>query len=189
MSVGTGDHMENRVILLEKHLSNLQKSIYGFEKELAELKSAKLKAKEETKESFGLWKPGNVETYWYYDEYAIPMESSYEPKPIHDDSIAMGNCFQTKELCEEYIRFKQIETKIRDIALRLNEGKKIDWNDQNQDKYYIYFDYAEDNFELGGTTNLKDAGVVYCLSDTFKDVCIIEEIGEEDLEFYLKYEL
>ena len=78
--------------------------------------------------------------------------------------------------------------KIKDIALRLNNGIEIDWNDKdNQKKYCIYYRFLELHEELiqGTVYNVKYIDGSYCLSDKFLETCI-KEIGEKELIEYIK---
>jgi len=90
---------------------------------------------------------------------------------------------QILEIKKEYVKVeKEIEQKLKDIALRLNDGRKIDWNNAVQKKYNICYDYNFMGF-LQGSTYDTNFGLVCCLSDKFLEVAL-EEIGEEDLKFY-----
>ena len=178
--------LKERIEKYEKHIQSFKTSIVMFERELEELKTRS--SKEDEKESYGLWRPCPEETYWYVDKYEAEDTTYAMGCEFDDKAIATGNCFQTKDLCEDYIRFKTVETKVRDIALRLNAGVKIDWCNKNQEKYSIYFDYHVNTITLNSSADFKDAGVIYCLSSDFKDICI-KEINIISLKSYLWYEL
>ena len=72
---------------------------------------------------------------------------------------------------------------LKDLALRLNEGEKIDWANSNQYKYNIYY-------EPGGlaTTDAycyQDIGQIYCLDSNFLNIAK-REISEENLKKIFK---
>ena len=80
-----------------------------------------------------------------------------------------------------------IKRRLEDIARRLNKGQNINWNDDNQIKYCICFNFPLDTISICARLHQKLQGSVYCLSDNFKDVAI-QEIGEERLKEYLRGE-
>lgn len=89
-----------------------------------------------------------------------------------------GNCFKTEQ---EAIDFKEnILTKqqLKDLALELNNGVEIDWEDEEQFKCYLNCD----SFGLSGgsTFSYADLGQIYCLDNQFLTIAK-ERIGEEKL--------
>lgn len=102
----------------------------------------------------------------------------------HADRYNIGNYFKTKEEAEKYKQNLIITQKLKDIALRLNDGVEIDWNiEETQFKYYI--ELYSDDLEQSYTQDYKQAGVVYCLSDKFLETAI-KEIDEKELREYIK---
>ena len=54
-----------------------------------------------------------------------------------------------------------------DLAEELNNGEKIDWNDNQQCKYTIFYD-CEDNFlNRNNAYVCKELGQIYCLDGDF----------------------
>jgi len=80
----------------------------------------------------------------------------------------------------------KVKTQLENIALRLNDGVNMDWNDRNQIKHGIFYDYGQKSLRLGDCLDNKYEET-YCLSLDFKDVAI-REIGEERLLKYFKGE-
>lgn len=94
-----------------------------------------------------------------------------------------GNYFKTKEEAEQRFEHMITEQQLKDIALRLNKGEKIDWEDEEQKKFHLCLFYGS----LSYNSNIlgKTQGVIYCLDENFKDIAI-KEIGKERLINYLK---
>jgi len=84
--------------------------------------------------------------------------------------------------CEDYKKRLLIEQRIKDIALLLNDGRKIDWKDDAQRKYHIYYDNYNEEFRIDYLYS-NQLECVFCLSDKFLETAL-EYIGEEDLKFY-----
>lgn len=132
------------------------------------------------------WKPKDNEKFWYIDSsgsvnYCLFMSET-------ESRFKNYNCFQTREQAEQEAEKILIRRQLEDIAKRLNKGQKIDWNNFDQNKYFISFNCATQSIERD-FYNLKNKvqGVVYCLSDDFVSVAI-QEIGEERLKNYLRGE-
>ena len=107
---------------------------------------------------------------------------------IDDFRFKIGNYFKIEESIENHKEKLLIEQELKDIARELNKGKEIDWEDDNQDKYYLSFGYYKDEIDCSFNNSYKVQGVIYCLDKNFKNVAI-ERIGEERLKKYLKGEL
>lgn len=98
------------------------------------------------------------------------------------------NCFQT---CEEAVAESEkilVRRMLEDIARRLNKGKKINWNDDYQFKYYITWSASGEILkQCGNYPATVNEGVVYCLDENFLDVAR-REIGEDRLVKYIRGE-
>lgn len=107
---------------------------------------------------------------WHYD---IRDESS-------TNRYDLGNYFRTEEEAKKMVEKIKIYTQLKDLALRLNKGRTIRWNDFKQPKYRINRD-VESN-ELFGTSVYcyQDIGQIYCLDSDFLNIAK-QEISEENL--------
>ena len=91
-----------------------------------------------------------------------------------------GNCFKTEQEAKDYKENLLTKQALKDLALELNNGVEIDWDDFYQEKYRI--------FSVGGFTDLEyeyvgqttDTGQVYCLNENFLTIAK-DRIGEEKL--------
>ena len=100
--------------------------------------------------------------------------------------IKLGLLYSTKETRDK-AQFKlEIETKLKNIAERLNGKEKIDWKN-GEKKYYIHYDYCNNNINREYVFSFKSQGAVYCISNQFLNEAI-KEIGEENLIKYFKGE-
>lgn len=156
----------NEINKTKEHLANL-------EKKLEEL-------------NYKRWKPELNKKFWYIDSYSTVNYTCFMPQIEADISrIKNYNCFQTKEEAEAEAEKIFVRRKLEDVARRLNKGRKIDWDTEEQFKYYIYT--VNEGIEYSVDFTEKVQGVVYCLDANFKDVAI-QEIGEERLKSYLRGE-
>lgn len=76
----------------------------------------------------------------------------------------------------------KIYTQLKDLALRLNNGEKIDWENDNRAKWHIcYKNGTALGFDDNYTCALQDLGQIYCLDKNFLEIAK-KEIGEENLK-------
>ena len=132
------------------------------------------------------WKPEPNEEYYYVSEDGKIVQTrncGWEPAA---NRVKFYNCFKSEKQAEAEAEKILVRRQLEDIARRLNKGQEINWNDDNQLKYCIGFDFPFDIISIGALYR-KLQGSVYCLSDEFKDVAI-QEIGENRLKKYLKGE-
>lgn len=105
-----------------------------------------------------------------------------------------GNYFRSEEEAKQKIKHLKIETKLKDLALKLNNGNFVDWNNTSQTKFSIVYDYSEDPYERNKKVGLRlrsynyyKKADIYCLNSSFLEEAK-REIGEEELEeFYKNY--
>lgn len=131
------------------------------------------------------WKPIEDENYWYINGVNSVTDTCFIPSSNDIKRFNNYNCFKTKEQAKSESEKILVRRMLENIARRLNKGQKIDWNNDNQYKWYI------NHNPLGVATytvhSNKVQGAVYCLDESFKDVAI-QEIGEERLKAYLRGE-
>ena len=79
----------------------------------------------------------------------------------------------------------KIETKLKNIAERLNNGRKIDWKNVEQKKFFIYYNCDDEILDYDFRLTFKFQGTIYCLDENFLEVTKLE-IGEKKLIKYFK---
>lgn len=127
-------------------------------------------------------KPLEIGTYTLEDESSnIELEDT-----IDEFNYKTRNYFKTKEEAEEYRERLKTYYDLKDLADELNGDKKVNWNDKNQKKYNIYYDF-DSKKQLNYTTShyIKYIGQIYCLDENFLDIAL-ERIGKDRLEKLFK---
>ena len=100
-----------------------------------------------------------------------------------NEMISLGSLYATAE-ARDRAKFKmETEIQLKNIAERLNNGRKIDFEDGCENKYYIYYDY-ENGINFCNTC-YPSQGTIHCLDENFLNVAK-KEIGEEQLIKYFK---
>lgn len=165
------------------NLESLKEKQEELENELKELGiQIEELEKQEIKKSDKRWRAEKGGRYYYIDtndktSVRNNTDIRYEDD---DDSYNVGNYFQTQEEAERAIEKIKIYTRLKDLALRLNKGEEINWEDEDQGKYYIYYDYEYIKLKCSRILGFKDIGQIYCLDENFLDIAKLE-IGKENL--------
>lgn len=77
------------------------------------------------------------------------------------------NYFKTEGEAQKYADVKLTYYDLMDLAEELNNGEKIDWNDNQQCKYTIYYSLKCDTLDEGIAYVCKELGQIYCLDEDF----------------------
>ena len=162
----------NEINKTKEHLANMEKMVEECEYER--------------------WKPKDGEKYWYItntnqlSQIDFTSERSYKREDDYQ-RWRTYNCFKTNEEAHAEAEKILVRRMLENIARRLNKGIKINWDNEEQDKYFIRFSYWSAVIQLECAWKYKLQGVIYCRDAKFLDVAI-EEIGKERLENYLRGE-
>lgn len=133
------------------------------------------------------WRAEDKKFFWYVGSDGCILNSLDHRTNDDDKRYSLGNYFKTKEEAEEYRDNLLTKQKLKDLALRLNKGVKIDWNNDSQIKRAM--SYKEISNELYSTTwcEPRYIGAVYCLDANFLNIAK-REIGEDKLIKLIKEE-
>ena len=167
-------------------MNNLGEKIKEIEKQLEELK---VQLTEEDKEDKCKRKRFDYDKYyWFVDTFGEVCDTPECYASEDNFLFEIGNYFETEEQAENYKQKLLVEQELKDIAMELNKGEEINWNDYNQEKEHLVYDFSINEIIFDYDYVYKKQGVVYCLDKDFRDIAI-ERIGEERLTRYLKGEL
>lgn len=98
------------------------------------------------------WKPKEKELYFYITSNGDIEFSYYKNKSINDKHrvYGIGNYFKTDEEAEHMAEKLKIIKELQDLAFK-DSNKKIIWDDYNQDKYFISYDWLNLEIFIGTT--------------------------------------
>lgn len=159
-------------------LEYLKKEIKNLENMINEL---------ENKGNNNYKRPRYKDYYCLIDTGGIAYVKDQNDK-IDDFRFKIGNYFKIEESIEKYKEKLLIEQELKDIAMELNKGEEIDWNNKEQEKYYLLYNFDTNNIMFDYYISHKIQGAIYCLDTNFM-FAAAERIGEERLTEYLKGEL
>ena len=186
------EERDERFIISNKLKENLKIEFYNkkFIKTLQKFIKEKREKKEKVKD-FEALEDGRItkinnwksEKIIYCFKADCPVNKANQDNT--EEAIKYGLVFATAEARDKAMFKSKIETKLKNIAERLNAGRKIDWKDLNQDKFCIYYGYEEEKLCLFNVYRRKNQGAIYCLDKNFLEVAK-QEIGEDNLIKYFK---
>lgn len=130
------------------------------------------------------WKPEIRGNYYLINGTGHISCNPYDDDDTDKRFLSLGNCFQTKEQAEFMAEKLKVIHELEKFAYENNE-EEIDWNNSEQRKYYLYFDYTDmsivscDSYSKCQHIPLA----VYFTSNEIADKSI-KAIGEERLKKY-----
>lgn len=165
-------------------MSDLLDRISELEQQLVELKA------EANKGAGKRWRANRGGDYWYVSDYGITIQE--EDSRSVDSTSALDNYhydthnyFQTEKEARKYARVLETERQLKKFADEHNN--KINWNNNNQVKWNLYYYYDLHEINIATHCAIKDARVIYFSSEEIARQAI-DEIGEEKIKEYLTYE-
>lgn len=125
-------------------------------------------------------KPEYYQNYFYIDDCGKLESESYMDYDADLFRFNTGNCFKTEEEAEEYRENLLTKQALKDLALELNNGVKIDWDYFYQLKYYILYNNRFKTLSIDFDRNHRCSSKIYCVDSNFLDIAK-DRIGEEKL--------
>lgn len=90
----------------------------------------------------GLFFPEDGQTFFYIDvDGSIECTRYSKSSGMDEFLIATGNCYKTKEEAEKAREILLATQRLKVEIARLNEGWKPNWEDKDERKYYLVYDW------------------------------------------------
>lgn len=131
------------------------------------------------------WRGEKGNIYYYIDDDGYIYASNENKDSIDDYRYKTRNYFKTEEEAQAYLDNINTYYELMDLAEELNNGEEINWDNNNQVKYLLVYDFYEKKIKESLTFRIKDLGQIYCLDKNFLEKAI-ERIGKEKLEKLFK---
>lgn len=155
-------------------LDNLKKKYEELGKEIKRLENSGGRCRAEKDEAYFC-----ISTGGYINRYT---EDFFD---VDDFRHQTRNYFKTREEAQKHLDNINTYYELMNLAEELNNEKKIDWNNYEQEKYYLFYDYEDKTVCQNWTRFSKEVGQIYCLDENFLDKAL-ERIGKERLEKLFK---
>lgn len=105
----------------------------------------------EVVEESKVWKPEKDGHYYYYDNDGRTYQSSYCEDSIDKRRFEFGNCFKTQEEAKHMAEKLKVINELKNFALE-NNNEKIDWRDKCTGKYFITYDFYDEEISIASYT-------------------------------------
>lgn len=152
------------------NIKEIDNKIKELQEEIENLKNEK--------DTLKRWRAKEDRIYYYVASF-IGYDS--ENNTIYNNfRYNTGNYFKTENEAREYREKLIIYQKLKDLALELNQGKQINFDDTTQEKYIIILDDMR-NLNIISSVYQQSIGQIYCLDKNFLEKAK-ERIGEDNLE-------
>ena len=124
-------------------------------------------------------KPEYGERYYYLSDEGVVTSTNWYGIESDIFRFNTGNCFKTEQEAEDYKENLLTKQALKHLALELNNGVEIDWKNEEQPKFYIYYNYDRNLLCLHWFYVVQTQDV-FCLNNDFLSIAK-ERIGEEKL--------
>ena len=128
-----------------------------------------------------VWKPEDREEYYFIWGRGI-TDGVWSGWNIDENKYAIGNCFKTREEAQNAVERLKIRAELQRYADEHNEP--IDWKNNNQEKWYIYFDYDDKRFVYMWKSFTRNCFQIYFSSEEIARAAV-QAVGEERIKKYL----
>lgn len=143
-----------------------EERIAKLEKELKELKEMEIEDDEF---------PRLGDQYWFVDTDGYVVYAYWDDNTTSDYRKDFLRIFKTKKECKRYLEIQK--------AFK-EESKKFEpnWKDDNQDKYYLYYDHDKNSVGISWNTWCGQAVLYFESREILEE--LISRFGEEDIKKY-----
>lgn len=166
-------------------MSDLLDKISELEQQLVELRAKVEKEEKENKSTNKRWRAEKTGAYWFVDSDGEPTWWYEQSRNIDDFYYDTHNYFQTEEEARRYTSVLETERQLKRFADEHNG--KIDWSDNNLDKYYLGYHYDVYSISVDACWIIREPRAIYFSSKKIAEQAI-DEIGIDKIKEYLTYE-
>ena len=164
---------------IEDFKNEMNRSFKSLEEQIEE-RLKEILQQEKSKSSSIRQKPEYGEKYFFVNSRGHIDYKFWEEIETDLFRFNTGNCFTTEEEANDFKENLLTKQALKDLALELNQGKKIDWSNCNNNKYYIFIHSIGNSLSTTYTNDYNSVGQIYCYDKMFLTIAI-ERIGEEKL--------
>lgn len=156
--------------------------IENLEKQLAEMQDELNKLKQVNVEKPKKWKPKKGQQYFYLGGMGEIHACLWTDSHGDDLRYLLNNVFRTENdaiECQKKIKF---QARFKNFVEERTE--ELDWGNDNQFKYYLYYNHVDKKISIASAWVCKTQGVIYAsLERILRDA--VKEIGEENIKKYV----
>lgn len=169
----------------EQEKTMQQNTIQQMEQTVEQLlaKAEELKQQiESAKKEEDVW-PKIGSRYWFALSNADVDNSTWNCGEVDEYRMMFGNVHRTKEDAENYVQKRLIQVELETLAKKAwkEVNEQVNWTDEYQSKYHIYYDYINKEFYVSANSNSQYIGQVFFPTKESASEAV-KTIGEERLK-------
>lgn len=159
----------------------LQQKIEQLEQQIKDLK-VKLEEKVE-KKPYEVEVPDDIDRYYYVDELGdINLVGDTFHETDYEGLYLRGLAFKTKEEAEQFDKERTLINKFKDWAKKYNGDWEPNWNDLDENKHSVTYDYDENKFRTKSTWYEDRFSKLPCFISCDVAQQFVEEFKKEIIE-------
>lgn len=143
-----------------------EERIAKLEKELDELKKMEIEDDEF---------PKHGQAYWYVDADENVVYAYWGNRAVDKCRKDFLRIFKTEKECERY-------SEIQKAFKEESKNFELNWKNDSQDKYYLYYNYIRNSIEIGCAWSNRVATLYFENRKVLEE--LISRFGKEDIKKY-----
>ena len=160
---------------------NKQELIKQFDEKAKALRDEFISKLEDDKKEFELNYPMEDETVYYIIGNSMDIENTFFWNRDFNDRCTFehGLYFETREEAEQHLKECKLLFKLQQWAKEKNEGWEPDWEEDEEKKWYVYYNHVEERLKvIWGYNSTNFIKLPYFKTEEIAQACI-DEFGEE----------
>ena len=154
-----------------------------IEVEISEEEYKKLQPSEEKKT--GYERVPELDIYFYANSGGYVETACEDYYDVDNEYYESANYYSDKTVAENNARADKLMRQIRRFAVQHRE-REVDFNDTNTEKYYIYYDYGNDELGVSLVFRSKNFGAIWFDSEETAQAAI-NEFHDELIWYFTEY--
>ena len=154
-----------------------------IEVEISEEEYKKLQPSEEKKTGYERVPESDI--YFYANSGGYVETACEDCYDIDDEYYASANYYSDKTVAENNTRADKLMRQLRRFAVQHRE-REVDFNDTNTEKYYIYYDYGNDELGVSLVFRSKNFGTIRFDSEETAQAAI-DKFRDELIWYFTEY--
>lgn len=160
---------------------NKEELLEEFDKRQKALRDEFISKLEDDKKKFELTYPKHEETLYYISNASASISDVYffDNDNHSKNAFEHGLYFETREEAERYLEERKLLFKLQRWAKFKNNGWEPDWEEDEEKKWYVYYNHVEENLKVTwGYNSTNFIKLPYFKTEEIAQACI-DLFGDE----------
>lgn len=160
---------------------NKQEVIKQYDEKAKALRDEFISKLEDDKKEFELTYPkdGGAVYFIHRGDKSITKSQFWSDSTIDKNYFKMGEYFNTEDEAEQHLKECKLLFKLHQWAKLKNDGWKPDWEEDEEKKWYVYYNHVEERLKvIWGYNSTNFIKLPYFKTEEIAQACI-DEFGEE----------